>query len=61
MADAACIVLTKDSRTTSGNFFIDEEILVQNGVKDLSVYSVDPNSSLITDFFVEETKPNSRI
>jgi citronellol/citronellal dehydrogenase len=53
MADAAHWILTQSSRETSGNFFIDEEILTQRaGISDLDSYAVDPSSKLFPDFFV---------
>jgi citronellol/citronellal dehydrogenase len=52
MADAAHAILTKDSRSFTGQFVIDEEILKESGVKDLSVYAVDPTADLLPDFFV---------
>ncbi len=35
MADAAYVILTSNSRKTTGNYFIDDEVLVATGVKDL--------------------------
>ena len=53
MADAAYAVLTADAATTTGNFFIDEEVLKQAGVTDLSRYSVVPGSmKLMPDLFL---------
>jgi citronellol/citronellal dehydrogenase len=52
MADAAYAVLTRDSRSCTGNFFIDEEVLMAEGVTDLELYSVTPGSKLLDDFFV---------
>lgn len=43
MGDAAYSILTKSSRTATGQFFIDEYILVQKeGITDLTPYSVVP-------------------
>ena len=42
MADAAYLILTKDSRSFTGNFCIDDEVLWQSGVNDLSSYSCEP-------------------
>lgn len=42
MADAAYVLLTKDARNFTGNFSIDEEILKDVGVNDLSKYAVEP-------------------
>lgn len=38
MADAAYIVLNRPSRTCTGNFFIDDDVLEAEGITDLSVY-----------------------
>jgi citronellol/citronellal dehydrogenase len=54
LADAAAWILTSDARTTSGNFFIDEEVLAAHGVTDLDVYAVVPGThDLIPDFFLD--------
>jgi len=54
LADAAHFILTSDARTTSGNFFIDDELLAQHGVIDLDRYSVTPGTTdFIPDFFVD--------
>ncbi len=52
VADAAYFILTKPSRECTGNFFIDDEVLIENGVADLGKYSIAPNSTLIPDFFL---------
>lgn len=54
MADAAYHILTSDARSTTGNFFIDEAILLANGVHDLSAYAVNPANTPRIDLFVEE-------
>lgn len=41
MADAAHVILTSCCKGTSGNFFIDDEVLVSVGVKDFSKYRCD--------------------
>ncbi len=38
MADAAYAILTRPSRECTGNFFIDDEVLAQDGITDLSGY-----------------------
>jgi citronellol/citronellal dehydrogenase len=53
MADAAHWVLTQPSRELSGQFLIDEQVLLQAGVSDLSSYAVDPSAELLPDFFVD--------
>jgi citronellol/citronellal dehydrogenase len=52
MADAALAILGRDSRSFSGNFCIDDEVLREEGVTDLSRYAVDPSAELAPDFFV---------
>ena len=56
MADAAYVILTKDSKSFSGNFCIDEKVLREVGVKDFSMY-LGPGAtekSLMPDFFLDE-------
>jgi citronellol/citronellal dehydrogenase len=52
MADAAYAILTKPSRSFTGNFCIDDEVLRSVGVTDLEQYSCTPGSELAPDFFV---------
>ena len=52
MADAAYLVLTRNSRECTGNFFVDEEVLRAAGVTAFDEYSLTPGSDLIPDFFV---------
>ena len=53
MADAAHLVLTANAATTSGNFFIDDEVLRDAGVTDLDRYAVVPGSrTLMPDLFL---------
>lgn len=60
MADAAYAILTKDSKTTTGNFFIDDEVLKAEGVSDMKQYACDPNNAdnLMTDFFLDNVNPS---
>ena len=54
LSDAAYIVLTRDAKSTTGNFFIDDVVLRQHGVTDLDKYSVTPGTTdFIPDFFVD--------
>jgi len=56
MADAAHRILTKDSRTTTANFFVDEDVLREEGVEDFSGYRVNPeldDNQLMPDFFLD--------
>lgn len=54
LADAAWFILTSDARATTGNFFIDDELLAANGVTDLDPYAVVPGTKqFIPDFFID--------
>src|ERR1700691_660727 len=53
MADAAWQILTSDSRATTGNFFIDEDVLAAAGVTDFSGYAVSPGKPLRRDLFLD--------
>ncbi len=52
MADAAHAVLTRPSQECTGNFFIDENVLRDEGVADFDQYAVNPSMDLLPDFFV---------
>jgi citronellol/citronellal dehydrogenase len=52
MADAAHVILTRDSRSHTGNFYIDDEVLASVGVTDLEKYAVQPGNKLMGDLFL---------
>ncbi|WP_353475261.1 NAD(P)-dependent oxidoreductase [Salipiger sp. H15] len=52
VADAAHAILTRPAQSCTGNFFIDEAVLREQGVEDFSGYAVDPAEPLLTDLFV---------
>jgi citronellol/citronellal dehydrogenase len=52
VADAAHAVLVRASRECTGQHFIDDEVLAEAGVTDLSVYAVKPGTPLAPDLFV---------
>ncbi len=53
-ADAAHAIVTRPSRETTGNFFLCEDVLAEEGVTDLSPYSYGGgDADLIGDLFVE--------
>ena len=52
MADAAHAILLRDSRICTGNFFIDDDVLREEGVVDFDQYAVSPGLPLVPDFFV---------
>jgi len=53
MADAAHAILCRDSRKASGNFYIDEEVLREEGVQDFAPYAVSPGHPLQADLFLD--------
>jgi citronellol/citronellal dehydrogenase len=53
VADAAYYILQKPSFDCTGNFFIDEEVLRENGTTDFTKYAVNPELKLMTDLFVD--------
>ncbi|XP_037068994.1 hydroxysteroid dehydrogenase-like protein 2 isoform X2 [Pollicipes pollicipes] len=59
MADAAYVMLTRDSRSYTGHFAIDDEVLRDVGVTDLAQYAVDPKATLLPDFFLDEALDDS--
>jgi citronellol/citronellal dehydrogenase len=52
VADAAHRIFTQDSRSVTGRFFVDEDVLREAGVEDFSGYAVAPGQELIPDFFL---------
>ena len=54
MADAAYEIFTKDSKSYSGNFCIDDLVLYEAGVRDFSKYAQAPFGELMPDFFVPD-------
>lgn len=52
LADAAYAILSRPSGECTGNLFIDEQVLAQEGITDLEKYSVVPGAQLYTDLFV---------
>jgi citronellol/citronellal dehydrogenase len=52
VADAAMVVLRREARTCTGNFFIDEEVLRAEGVTDFARYAVAPGEELAPDLFL---------
>jgi citronellol/citronellal dehydrogenase len=52
MGDVAHAILVRDPRETTGNTFIDDEVLAEAGITDLSGYSA-PDADLTLDIFVD--------
>ena len=53
-ADAAYAVLKRDSSTCTGNFFLDQDVLEEEGITDFDQYAIDPDATLVSDFFVDD-------
>lgn len=53
VADAAHAVLVRPSRERTGSFLVDEDVLRETGVHDLSGYAVDPAQPLLPDLFLD--------
>lgn len=53
VADAAYVILTRNSREYSGNFYIDDEVLASVGITDLAAYAVVPGSTPLPDIFLD--------
>ena len=54
LADAAHAILCRPSRECTGNFFIDEEVLRQEGVTDFSGYGPGSGQKPLMDFFIPD-------
>ena len=57
VADAAHAILTRPSRDCTGNFFVDEQVLIAEGITDFDQYAVTPGAQLISDFFLDDSFP----
>ena len=53
-ADAAYAILKRDSKECTGNFFLDQDVLEEEGVTDFEQYAVKPGATLFSDFFVDD-------
>ena len=53
MADAAYVILNRSSKEFTGFFCVDDSVLEDEGITDLSGYAVNPELPLAPDFFVE--------
>jgi NAD(P)-dependent dehydrogenase (short-subunit alcohol dehydrogenase family) len=52
LADAAYYILRRSSTECTGNLFVDEQLLAEEGITDLDKYSVVPGGQLYNDLFV---------
>jgi len=54
LADSAYIILNRESKGCTGNFFVDDELLAAEGITDLEKYSVVPGTKdFLLDFFLD--------
>jgi len=53
LADSAFYILNKPSAECTGNCFIDEDVMANEGITDLSHYSVVPGANLYRDLYVD--------
>lgn len=52
VADAAHAILSRPARASTGQFFIDEDVLRTEGVTDFSAYAASPGEALLPDLFL---------
>lgn len=52
VAEAAFHILKRPSFECTGNFFIDEEVLIQEGMTDFTQYAINPQQKLMQDLFL---------
>ena len=50
---AAHTILSRCGPQATGNFYIDEDVLAQDGVTDLTRYAVKPGAPLLPDIFLD--------
>jgi citronellol/citronellal dehydrogenase len=54
LSDSAYIILSRNSKECTGNFFVDDEVLASEGITDLEKYSVVPGTKdFLLDFFLD--------
>lgn len=56
-ADSAHAVLTRPSRECTGNFFLCEDVLVEEGVTDFDAYAAAPGAEPQVDLYVDSVDP----
>jgi citronellol/citronellal dehydrogenase len=57
VADAAHVILNRPARECTGQFFIDDSVLYEAGVRDFAPYSVEPGGPLLGDVFIDAAAP----
>jgi citronellol/citronellal dehydrogenase len=57
VADAAYAIFNRPSKECTGNFFVDVEVLLNEGVTDFEKYVVATGHTLVRDFFLDDPTP----
>ena len=57
MSDSAHAILTRPSGECTGNFFLAEDVLVEEGVTDFEPYAAAPGAEPAVDLYVDEVDP----
>jgi citronellol/citronellal dehydrogenase len=57
MADAAEVILSRNSKEFTGDFHIDDVLLRSEGVKDFKRYRIDAEQDLWSDYFIPDDTP----
>ncbi len=52
VGDAAAAIFKRDARSCTGRFFVDEDVLREEGVTDFEKYAVTPGGELLPDLFL---------
>ncbi|XP_068146378.1 hydroxysteroid dehydrogenase-like protein 2 [Drosophila tropicalis] len=63
MADAAYAIFCRDSRDYTGHFFVDEDVLLDVGVKDFAKYACRPENidKLVIDIFLDDERTMAKL
>ena len=51
---SAYAILKRESTTCTGNFYLDQDVLEEEGVTDFDQYAVKPGETLVSDFYVDD-------
>jgi len=54
MADAAYFILNRPAKSCTGNFFLDVQVLEEEGIRDFGEYAVEKGQALVRDFFLDD-------
>jgi citronellol/citronellal dehydrogenase len=53
VSDAFMALIKKDPQSVTGQFFLDQELLEQEGMSDFNTYAIEPGQELFLDLYVE--------